>query len=202
MRRLQRQSELSERASQSGLRRDVSAVPPASAPLAAGPPPRSERGDCRKDWGRRQCCQQLRRSRRVPPPIRKLTHRRLLSQVASCHCAAVASLPSHRGGGMPFGAEPRRRGRIVCFGLAGAMARSSARAGPRSGWAHGRSHQTETSAPCRWPDTRHAPPNLMLTSAWVAPLVFRGLLHRETIQESSTPSSDQILLAATLAGMH
>ena len=50
--------------------------------------------------------------------------------------------------------------------------------------------------------TSDALPNLMLTSAWVAPFAFRGLLRREAVQESSTPSGDQILLAATLAGVH
>jgi hypothetical protein len=50
--------------------------------------------------------------------------------------------------------------------------------------------------------TGDAQPNLALTSAWFAPLAFRGLLRREAVQESSPPSSDQILLAATLAGMH
>jgi hypothetical protein len=49
---------------------------------------------------------------------------------------------------------------------------------------------------------RDTPPNLTPTSAWVAPLALRGLLHREAVQESCTPSGDQILLAATLAGMH
>ena len=49
---------------------------------------------------------------------------------------------------------------------------------------------------------RDTPPNLMLTSAWVAPFAFRGLLRREAVQESSTPSGDQILLAATLGGMY
>jgi hypothetical protein len=72
--------------------------------------------------------------------IRKLTHRRLLSQVASCHCTAVASLaePPRR---REIGERCRSCHRIARYGCAPAFRRSAALNGgswPRARFAYGR----------------------------------------------------------------
>ena len=128
---------------------------------------------------------------RRQPELGPLRHVRVsvaASIVPHCNRTACAVLT---GGSLYFGlgsdCKAQRKGWAAIKGWAGVSEAESTKP------------KRKLSAVGRRRDTA---PNLRLTSAWVAPLAFRGLLRRETIQESSPPSSDQILLAATLAGMH
>jgi len=134
---------------------------------------------------------------------RQPSHRDGENARAAGSIVGVASLPPRSAAGAPRRTTAPGRRPVFCFGLTGGHGKEQRKGGAAIRLGAARPNPPDRNVSSVSLAGRATPrPHLMLTSAWIAPLAFRGLLRRETIQESSPPSSDQILLAAALAGMH